>query len=465
MSNMKILSNLISLRTSSTVLNGSDRTKLLQRNIISNILVKGVSVVISFLLVRVTFDFLNETSIYGVWLTILGVLSWINLLDIGLGNGLRNKLAEQIALEDWKLGKQYVSTAFSVLGLIVALLFVLYLIGARYLHWNSIFNISKITINLTPVMSVILVSYLGVFFFTIINSIAHANQDSFIPGFISLVTNSSIVLLLFLFGAVGISGLSNLTLIYCGSTLSVLILFTIYLFRNKYAKIRPSIRYINKTLIKDIVGLGFKFFVLQIMNVVIFSSSSMVILQILGPSEVTKYQIVLKIFSVLTIISSLIMTPMWSAFTDAYVKEDFTWIRRTIRKIMFLMIPFTILAAIITLFGNYFIQIWLKRTFDIGIGLYTLMSIFTLMTIWSTFFSYLLNGISKSNIQLAAVIFGGIINIPLAIYFSRDLNMGIEGVVLASICALSAFAVAGPLQVYHEFFAKKKQQASSRPER
>ncbi|MDE5975352.1 MAG: hypothetical protein K2G69_02250, partial [Muribaculaceae bacterium] len=56
-------------------------------------LVKGISILTSFLLVPLTLGYLRPVE-YGIWMTLSSILVWINYFDIGLGNGLRNKLAE-----------------------------------------------------------------------------------------------------------------------------------------------------------------------------------------------------------------------------------------------------------------------------------------------------------------------------------------------------------------------------------
>ena len=58
-----------------------------------------VSVLINFLLVPLTLNYLNPTR-YGIWLTLTSVINWVNVLDIGLGTGLRNKFAEALATND-----------------------------------------------------------------------------------------------------------------------------------------------------------------------------------------------------------------------------------------------------------------------------------------------------------------------------------------------------------------------------
>lgn len=89
---------------------------------------KGGTILISLILVPMTLSYLNPYE-YGIWLTLSSTLAWIYTFDIGLGNGLRNKLTEALALNDLKLARIYVSTSFfSLLILVTAIyLFIVYI--------------------------------------------------------------------------------------------------------------------------------------------------------------------------------------------------------------------------------------------------------------------------------------------------------------------------------------------------
>ena len=107
---------------------GERRTSLIKKNIIASFLIKGWSAMVQFLLVPLTLACLGEYE-NGVWLTISSVLLWINNLDIGLGNGLRNKLAVYMARGDKEKAREMVSSTFIMLCIsIIAVLIVLLLL-------------------------------------------------------------------------------------------------------------------------------------------------------------------------------------------------------------------------------------------------------------------------------------------------------------------------------------------------
>ncbi len=106
---------------------GHARTVKAKKNILASFFVKGISVTTSFILVPLTIHYLNPVN-YGIWLTLYSVISWFGLLDIGLGNGLRNKFAEALASNDVKSAKIYLSTAYAMLSIIMGLACVLFLL-------------------------------------------------------------------------------------------------------------------------------------------------------------------------------------------------------------------------------------------------------------------------------------------------------------------------------------------------
>lgn len=94
------------------------RTSLIKKNIYFSFLIKGWGGLVIYLLVPITLKCLGEYK-NGVWLTISSMLIWIDQFDIGLGNGLRNKLAIYMAENNYARAKEAISSAFAMLIFIV----------------------------------------------------------------------------------------------------------------------------------------------------------------------------------------------------------------------------------------------------------------------------------------------------------------------------------------------------------
>ena len=133
---------LFSLSSVKKFFSGEERSVKVKKNIAALALLKGVSVLITFLLVPMTLHYLKPVQ-YGIWLTLSSIVAWMVYFDFGLGNGLRNKLAEALAQSDFELAKSYVSTAFFLITFIIAGLLTIFFICNQFFNWSIILNASE----------------------------------------------------------------------------------------------------------------------------------------------------------------------------------------------------------------------------------------------------------------------------------------------------------------------------------
>lgn len=424
------------------------RTRIVKLHIFLNFLYKGIAIGLSYLLVPLMIDYLGVEK-YGIWITLFSILSWITFFDIGLGNGLRNKLAEALAINDRRLAKIYVSTAYVVIGIIAFVFFVLLLFILPFIDWTRIFNTSLVS-NTEFSILILIVSFLFLlnFVLSLCNQLFYAYQKA------SLVALGQVLLNFLAVGSVYILiKYTSSNLIYLGSCygLSMVlsnVLLTSYFFR-KYPTVIPSKKYIDISKVKELASLGIKFFIIQMAVLVIFTTDNIIITQVLGPKEVTPYSVVRKLFSIITMGHSILLTPLWSAYTEAYAKGDILWIKGVLKKLNLLMIPITIIVLIFIIFARDIINIWVGSYIHFSFMLVILMGVYTIISVWNNVYAYFVNGIGAIKPQLYSAIIGGVINIPLSIYFAKFLKMGISGVILGTIISLSLFAFIGPIQTYY----------------
>lgn len=69
---------------------GGDRSVAVKKNIIGSFAVKGVSIVVSFLLVPLTLGYVNA-ELYGIWLTLSSIMVWLGFFDVGFTLGIFSK--------------------------------------------------------------------------------------------------------------------------------------------------------------------------------------------------------------------------------------------------------------------------------------------------------------------------------------------------------------------------------------
>jgi O-antigen/teichoic acid export membrane protein len=435
-------------------LENSSRSLKAKKNILFLFIVNGFNFLFNLILVRLTLDYLGKTD-YGIWLTLSSILTWFNYLDFGLGNGLRNKLAEAFAKNDLHTAKIYVSTTYAVFSSIILLVIALFVLVFRFINWMEIFKAPAYLENdLNTLVLLSVIFFLTQFVLRLLTFIINADQKTALNGFFSFSINLITVLLVYLLLKIASP---SILLLGAGSAFVPVIVFifaSFIFFNKKYKAISPSFKSIKISNLKDLLGLGTQFFIIQIAALVIFATDNLIITQLFGPADVTIYNIAYKYFNYIPIIFFVILTPMWSAYTEAYVKDDLEWIKNAINKILKIWILLSIFVIIMILTANKIYDLWLNSKVKVPFLLTMLMGLFAIISNWNNIFAYFINGIGKIRLQLYSSIIGSIINIPLSIYFAKNLNMGISGVIAATCICVGIGSVWAPIQ-YSKIINKK----------
>lgn len=432
----------------------SQRTKNISKEILLSAFYKGGSILTSFLLVPLTIDFLDTTN-YGIWLVITSFISWFTFFDIGLGQGLRNKFAEAKANNNMQLARAYISSAYFLISFISLGIFILFVIANFFINWTKVFNTdASLASDLSIIMLVVFGNFAINFIVKLITTIYTADQRPSMRGLIGLVSSIISLSVIYLLTQYSSSSLLNFAIIFSSIPVLVLIAFNIYSFNNKYKALKPSYKLFKYKYIKDIMGLGLKFFVIQIAAIILFSTDNFIITQLFSPAEVTPYNIAFKYFSVITMTFTIIVTPFWSAITDAYTKKDYVWLRKSMRSLNKLSVLFIVVTLILLYFADKFYYLWIGDKVQVPFLLSLFMAIYVIMRVLGQPFNHFVNGTGKIKIQLIFAIFGAIINIPLSIYFAKYLSLGISGVMLATIASNIIGLVLLPIQ-YNKIINKK----------
>lgn len=417
-------------------------------NIIISAVAKTGAIICSFLFVPLCLNFLDVKS-YGIWLTMTSVVSWISFLDGGLGNGLKNKLSEAIAHNKMEHCKKLITSAYAGIFFIVLISTLSFLISARFVNYARIFKASEETSGeINAAFLVVFIFFCVKLLLDLLNSILLALQKVWLVNIIGLFTNLLLLAgVYFITKNVHDNKLYYLSLCFSVLPVIVLIICTFIFFATKNKDLAPHYRYYDYNILKEILSLGAKFFVIQIAVIIIFSTDNLIITRLFNPSEVTVYNIAFKYFSIFTFGWSIIIAPYWVAFNEAYVKNDFDWIRKTIRLLLKLWILLLVGVLLFLFMSKYAYAFWVGPKVRVPFLLSILMGVFVLISTFSNIFVYFINGIGKVKIQFIASLIAGLINLPLTYFFAIVVNMGISGIIMGTCLSL----IAGPLLGYIQY--------------
>ena len=419
------------------------RDMMLKKNIIFSAVLKIISLCSSFLIVPVTLHYLNN-EVYGIWMTITSILFWINTFDIGLGNGMRNYLTEALAKDNYKLGRAYISTTYALLGLIALIMILILIIPSSLLNFNDVFNTKAISnTELRNVMLVAVSFTLINFVLKSIGNIFIALQKYAISDLLGVSGGIIALLIIYVLTKITTGHLMYVVLAYTATFTAVYILAAYPVFK-KYPKLKPSLKYFDKSISKQIVGKGLGFFAIQITScLIIFGASNLFITQFCGPAEVTTYNIAYKFFYLLATAYTIVISPMWNAYTDAYVKGDMKWIDKTFRHALNFWGLSLLAGGLMLICSNMFYYLWVGKSvnvpFTVSLSVFAYISFFNL----NNCVTYLINGLNKIRIQIITSIIMTIIYI--AAVFSIGKNLGIEGIV--GLMAIS-YAIMSAIHLY-----------------
>jgi len=410
---------------------GEGRTQKLKRNVAWSTIIKFGQILIELAKVPILLTYL-DTEKYGVWLTIVSILMWTHNFDLGLGSGLRYKLTESIAQDNDSRGRGLVSTAYFSMGLIMLLVFIVVAPILSSLNWNSILNVHTIENSelIITIVSIFLV-FAVQFVLELISVVLKADQRAAISDVFKPV-GSAISLLVI----ISLKFFSSNSLLYASLAMSVpfavvLFIANMYYLSKDYSRFRPSFKFFDKKLLKDIYSLGVKYFLGQFAALVVFSSSNILLSNIINPEEVTTYNIARTYFGLVVIFYTIILVPFAAATTDAYVRKDIDWIKRSMKKLNLVALLASITIFIMLLASKFAIHLWVGDKVIVPYSLAIALTIYNIMSVFVSPYANFQGAVGKLNVRVYIAIFKIVTFIPAAIFLIK--LWGAVGLVVAII--------------------------------
>jgi len=412
----------------------------------SSALYKVGAIVATFLAMPIMIKYLGVEQ-FGIWATMLTLITWVMMFDLGIGNGLKNKVSESLAQNNPRLASDYISTAYGLVGFISFGLFTLFLVASIWLPWQSIFNAQSIAeVDLKNAVLTLSFFIFFNFWISLVNQIYHGLQKSSVVVMGQFISNALALALVYLLYQLTETSILLMVWAYGVAIVFANLTLTVFVFKS-HRGLMPTRQGFDRNKINSLLSLGIKFFVIQLAVLVIFMTDKFLIVQLLGPEHVTPYEVLFKLFSVFTVVHSIILAPLWPAYTDAYYRNDIDWIRLALARQVKLAFVFFVAALVLAWFGPLVVKVWIGNDVSVDESLYFLFSVFIFLSVWSNVFAFFVNSINKLDLQLFTSISAAIVNIPLSIYLVKVVGLGLNGIVLSTIVSLCFFSLLGPIQV------------------
>ena len=393
---------------------GTDkRSKLLIKNVFASFFIKGWSAVVVLLMVPLTLNCLG-TYRNGVWLTISSMLVWIDQMDIGLGNGLRNSLAAYVAHGNVDKARRLVSSTMAMLICIMMPILLVLLLLIWQTDVYTFFNVSPAIIP--ELRTALLAAVVLVCITFVLKFIGNVYMGMQLPAVSNLLIALGQTLALIATALLYYTHQASFLLIVAVNTAAPLLVYLLsypYTFYRRFRDLRPSWQLVNLRSALELANIGIKFFWLQVAGIIQFMTANILISKFLTPEMVTPYQITYRYMSLVIVGFTVICMPFWSATTDAYERGDMPWIRNASHRLATITALIAATLIVMVVVSPWVYKLWIGDACEIPEGMTSLMALYVYLQVLSMRYSYFLNGIGALRLQLYMTV-SAILFIPLA---------------------------------------------------
>lgn len=434
------------------------------RNIINNIIgafcVKGASIVVGLLTMPAYIRYFNNQKVLGIWFTIIAILNWVLMFDLGLGSGLRNKLPAELQKDNYGQARKYITSTYGMTIIFVILVGLMGETVIPYINWNSILGVDLISREiLSESIRIVFLGIMFQFILKIITSILFAIQKSAVVNLLTLISNVIILLGVCLVPSRSLE--ENLLTISWVNLFAVnfpLFITTIILFFTKLRDIKPNIKYFDIKCGQKILQIGIALLWLQVIFMVISSTNELLITMLTSSQYVVEYQAYNRVFNCASSVIALSLTPIWSAVTKAQSEKRYEWIKKLYGLLLIISTVVVLLEFLIVPFLQILMDLWL------GKGIITVSKIYAVIFIISNGIfvinhvnTTICNGLSYFKIQIIGITFAALVDIPLA-YLAVKITGSWIGIIIANIIALLPYEIFQPIcfKKYIRIFSENK---------
>jgi len=417
------------------------KDKNITKNSILSVVYKIVGMFVSLISSPLMLNCLGEEK-YGVWASLLSLVSWVYYFDFGIGNGLRNKLAVSIAQEDENSSKKFICVSYVVVGIMSVAIFIIVAILLQIINLDDIFglHLDDENINIVVLFAVFFASLN--FVAALVNNVLYALQRASAVSFFNIVGQVIFVLAMVIYLVTGQQLLLAVAIAEGISQLLKNVIETVYVY-GKNKNLRFKLRDFDFSYSKGITSFGLQMFVVQMAALVLNTTDNLIITKYFGAAEVTPYNFCYKYFNMINGVFVALMTPILSAYTAAYARREFPWIEKTLRKSWILYFIFILGTAVAGFIFKPFAKIWLHKELDYQQGLIFFTGLYFGLLMCSHVTSTFITGIGEIKETTIATVVQAIVNIPVSIVLATTCGMGVNGVILGSVISVSIGTIVG----------------------
>ena len=269
---------------------------------------------------------------FGIVLTILSLVTFLSVSDLGIGSNLITTLSSLVGQERYEEAARVQTNGFAIVGVIALILFLISLVLFKVNLSVQLFpeTTYSLQIEASRAIAVMVMMFALTTPLTLVNKI----QFAFNRGHVANLWQVGAALLNFSFacsaawmgmGIVGVVIGLSFGNILCGSVNTIFHLCS----KSSY---QPRIELIDFKLWKVLIQGSSFYLVMQIIYLSSFGLDAVLVARGLGPSEAAKYALADRFFSIVAIATTIVTTPLWAIYGKANGTRQYDLSLRTLKK-------------------------------------------------------------------------------------------------------------------------------------
>ena len=423
----------------------SKRIEAILLSIISSFFNRGSAVLLTIFGVSLTLPYL-EVERFGIWMTLTSLSMVFGFLDFGVSNALVSRISKTSSTGQRKKIVNVISGSIGSLLCLSMIVLVFLLTLNQFIPWEFLIKVNNISLYSELHNSVL--------FFLVLFSL-----NIFSVGiqkiFIGMQKTHYVNIILGIFNLISLLLLRQLAEYKAGIPILLVVTMSAPIFTSfclfLILQIKNLVFFKNifsNTILeaKENISLGRLFFLVQIGTIAAWGGDYLLISSVLGPGDVAIYNVVQRIFFIVTQPLLILNSPLWAAYSDAYHSNDKDFIKSTLKfSLVITFLSIVIFGGLLSFFAGAIINLWTgSRIYAPSILIFSFY-IWTILEVCGNCFAMFLNGCNEIKPQIITTFLLCFFSIPMKIYFS--IHYGLSGMLIAgSICyALITFLVYGIL--------------------
>jgi O-antigen/teichoic acid export membrane protein len=416
-------------------------------------LARAVQVGTSLITIPLTLKYLGNER-FGLWMTISSVLAMASFADFGVGNGVLNTVAKAFGKDDLDGVRKAVSSGFALLSSIAVVLLVSFFAIYPFVNWADFFRVVSPTARAEAGSA--LAVFATCFALNISMDVVQRVQLGLQQGYrFSLwqLCGSTMGFIGVLCGIWLHVPLPVLVIAIAGAPICATTLNAVHFFGWARPDLRPSRHLVSRSVASQIASLGGLFFILQVVVAVSYSADNFIIARMLGAVHVPEYSIPQRMFALISMMSSMLVGPLWPAYGEAISRGHVKWVRRTLRSSLLMVLGGTSVASCVLLLLFHRLLYWwvgarIHPPFYLLLGLAT----WTVIGCCGEALAMFMNGGGVIRFQVVVASLFGVACVTTKVFLVH--RFGVQGVPWATIVTYLLLN-ALPCAIYIPIFLKR----------